>query len=1105
MIHNRKNKINLLSFVLGFTICLVLMIGIVLVNSENIAHAEGEAIDTLEVAFNKTNVGDSLVTAFEFEDKATKKLKVPADVNYTATIIEVCRNGQKQTLWSNNNTSLLWDRVESQLIEQNVAYCIRVSFEPKTGYAISTDTEMLKRKLKVSGAELGKGKDIELWDSAGQNRITTAVQMDFVISKGMTYIGYPAQINPIIGEQVTGKIGTLYTDTGIWLRGAPGPYNFTIKSAPIGTELQVSNVFEESTCYYRVTAVNSMDGGTMYITAIAADGQTCDIPIPVAAVSGGHEHTWSDFDKIDFEYHGYTKCTDPSCPGVCITLDKGSEYGKHDFYSGCNVKCKKCGDLGNSNAKHHFNIVPDKTDEKYHVYQCDCGEFEKDESGNVIKEAHSGGVQTCLTGANCEVCGQQYLLPTGHKYEYRSFKNNDGTYTHLGFCKYCGIEDVSLRHSPEGGTPTCQTRAKCQYEHDGSVCGCEYGDFLPHNFVNGICTLCSSDEYIREVVIDVPEFYKGMAYRPLFYPNVIKGNVIDLGIYFYKAAYTRDGNSYLCGSHNFDTTFIKENSVILYAFKPQTNCKFLENVDDINLSLTHGEVLSKEIRKNDGALAVLVLLRVDSVVQSLDIDVSQPIVGLTAESVKVSEKNGYEITINNIGPLVDDKIYKNSLLEVEVTIKAPEGKFFQDASKVSLDNWLCDLNISGGKALVASQNADLTELTLTIQTVKAIECQHTNVMLKEAGKLETCTEDGVKDKYACKDCGKEFFDSACTVEWKAEEAIISKAHKLKLHEETACSEGKDGNIEYYECEREDCGKIFSDSACTKQILLSQTIIHDFNIEWSSNKDRHYHECKNCDEIRDLAAHRPDRTEATEEDPVKCLDCGYIITPALLHTTHITTLVDGEEATCMKEGRKPYYKCSGCELKFEDSEATKPITDESKLVIQKAHKFGPWIEEIPATEEAEGVKGHKDCAFCHKHFDEKGQELSTLAIAKLVKVDVEVVGGIGGGKLIVGETVTITANEPKAGKVFKCWKDANGNVVSTKRSYTFKVTGETTLTAVYEDAPKKKGLSGGAIAGIIVGSVVVVGIGGFAIFWFAIKKKTFVELADASKKIFTKKK
>jgi len=40
---------------------------------------------------------------------------------------------------------------------------------------------------------------------------------------------------------------------------------------------------------------------------------------------------------------------------------------------------------------------------------------------------------------------------------------------------------------------------------------------------------------------------------------------------------------------------------------------------------------------------------------------------------------------------------------------------------------------------------------------------------------------------------------------------------------------------------------------------------------------------------------------------------------------------------------------------------------------------------------------------------------------------------------------------------------------------------------------KDGLSGGAIAGIVVGSVVVVGVGGFAIFWFVIKKKSFADL------------
>lgn len=66
-----------------------------------------------------------------------------------------------------------------------------------------------------------------------------------------------------------------------------------------------------------------MDYGTMYITATAANGKTCDIPVRIAAVSGGHEHTWVEkIEKIDFEHHGYTKCTAPDCPGVAPAFDK---------------------------------------------------------------------------------------------------------------------------------------------------------------------------------------------------------------------------------------------------------------------------------------------------------------------------------------------------------------------------------------------------------------------------------------------------------------------------------------------------------------------------------------------------------------------------------------------------------------------------------------------------------------------------------------------------------------------------------------------------------------------------------------------------------------
>ena len=127
------------------------------------------------------------------------------------------------------------------------------------------------------------------------------------------------------------------------------------------------------------------------------------------------------------------------------------------------------------------------------------------------------------------------------------------------------------------------------------------------------------------------------------------------------------------------------------------------------------------------------------------------------------------------------------------------------------------------------------------------------------------------------------------------------------------------------------------------------------------------------------------------------------------------------------------------------------------------------------------------------------------------IEIKVEGGTGGGTYKQGDEVTVTA-EDKEGKEFKGWKDESEKIVSAEKSYTFKVTGATTLTAVYEDKPsgggeiippaKKDGLSGGQIAGIAIGSVAVAGIGGFAIFWFAVKKKTFADLGALLKKGFT---
>ena len=54
------------------------------------------------------------------------------------------------------------------------------------------------------------------------------------------------------------------------------------------------------------------------------------------------------------------------------------------------------------------------------------------------------------------------------------------------------------------------------------------------------------------------------------------------------------------------------------------------------------------------------------------------------------------------------------------------------------------------------------------------------------------------------------------------------------------------------------------------------------------------------------------------------------------------------------------------------------------------------------------------------------------------------------------------------------------------------------TAVYTNA-LYEGLSGGAIAGIVVGSVAFVSLGCFALRWFVIKKKSFPDLLAVFKK------
>ncbi len=219
------------------------------------------------------------------------------------------------------------------------------------------------------------------------------------------------------------------------------------------------------------------------------------------------------------------------------------------------------------------------------------------------------------------------------------------------------------------------------------------------------------------------------------------------------------------------------------------------------------------------------------------------------------------------------------------------------------------------------------------------------------------------------------------------------------------------------------------------------------------------------------------------------------------------------ATCKDTGVKEHRDCRLCG-KHCDPITRKEIADLT-IPTTNDHTFGGWTDEVAPTTTEFGTKGHKDCAVCERHFDKDGNEITDLRIAKIGTHNVVINGE---SKFYAhGESVTVKA-EDKEGKVFKGWKDESGEIVSAKKKYTFNVTEEKNLTAVYDDVtpaptpdvpgevkPTNEGLSGGAIAGIVTGSAAVAGLGGFAVLWFAVKKKTFADLGVAIKALFTKKK
>ena len=168
-----------------------------------------------------------------------------------------------------------------------------------------------------------------------------------------------------------------------------------------------------------------------------------------------------------------------------------------------------------------------------------------------------------------------------------------------------------------------------------------------------------------------------------------------------------------------------------------------------------------------------------------------------------------------------------------------------------------------------------------------------------------------------------------------------------------------------------------------------------------------------------------------------------------------TLVPEDEPDCTTEGKSAYYHCE-CGKNYEDAQGNTEIANLETWGILNALGHNPstaWSTD--------GEYHFKECTRCAGQQLEKAAHTDSNNDGKCDTCEYQMTNG--GGNTETPDNPDNPDNTPD---------DPN------------------------ED---KDGLGAGAIVGIVIGSVAVAGVGGFALFWFVIKKKTWADFLAVFKK------
>ena len=189
----------------------------------------------------------------------------------------------------------------------------------------------------------------------------------------------------------------------------------------------------------------------------------------------------------------------------------------------------------------------------------------------------------------------------------------------------------------------------------------------------------------------------------------------------------------------------------------------------------------------------------------------------------------------------------------------------------------------------------------------------------------------------------------------------------------------------------------------------------------------------------------------------------------------------------------HYECSVCHKLF-DAEKVEKTAQQLAIEINDSHDFGAWASNGDGTHSrvCSRNNAHKEthdcmggtatctakavCSTCNTAYGDPAAHLDTDSNGKCDGCD----------RPMEAESET-TDNTDESTETTDDTDETTNDTDET--------TGETDVTE-----GEQKGLSGGAIAGIVVGSVAVAGIGGFSLWWFVISKKSLVQLGEGCKAV-----